>query len=150
MYENKFIPYTRLFDSLSGRWVNVPVEQEVYDVCDDKEEKQRFRRMMNWYAAHPEAPRITNSTSYEDLREQGADITDTVSLSVQEIAEELETLEFLHDAIRRLPNREHDVIDAYYFDGLSDQQISDITGIPQQTVNYRRNAGINYLKEFLE
>ena len=48
-----------------------------------------------------------------------------------------------------LPRADRDLINALYYEGLSEYQISQRLGIPQRTVNYRKQRILEKLRELL-
>ena len=59
-------------------------------------------------------------------------------------------LEKLKNTIRKLSSEELLLIDLLYTQLKSEREVSEITGIPQTTVCYRKNKLLAKLKRFLE
>lgn len=59
-------------------------------------------------------------------------------------------IEKLSTALKALPQREFEVIQAVFFEGKSERCFSRETGIPQRTINYRKHKALDKLKKFLE
>ena len=59
-------------------------------------------------------------------------------------------IEKLSTALKALPQKEFEVIQAVFFDGKSERYFSRETGIPQRTINYRKHKALDKLKKFLE
>ena len=55
----------------------------------------------------------------------------------------------LHRAIDALPRAERELIKAIYFDGLTERQYAETSGLSQQGVSYRLGKTLSKLKLFL-
>lgn len=55
----------------------------------------------------------------------------------------------LYDAISQLKDDEQGLIFDIYFKGLSERQVSDMIGLTQQAIHYRKTKALKKLKEFL-
>ena len=87
--------------------------------------------------------------SYDRLRDE-----EHVQFAMDELTPEAvvvrrEEIRLLRIALRQLEPEEYDLIQALYFKGMSERQLSKQTGVPQQTINDRRRA-IGRLKDFFE
>ena len=76
-------------------------------------------------------------------------IPDIGASSVEDIALGNILCEKLHRCLALLPEPERELLHALYFEGLSERQLSNRTGIPQRTINDRRNRAIARLKKML-
>ncbi len=56
----------------------------------------------------------------------------------------------LHRAVAALPKAERELIRAIYFDGLTEQDHAQATGMSQTGVSYRRRKNLSKLKVFLD
>ena len=56
----------------------------------------------------------------------------------------------LHRAIESLPEKGRTVINLYYFDNLTDHEISQKLNVPRRSVNHRRNSALERIKQYLE
>ncbi len=56
--------------------------------------------------------------------------------------------EKLHQCLKLLPENDQKLLDAIYFEDMSERQISEKEGVPQSTVNDRRRKAIKRLKKF--
>jgi RNA polymerase sigma factor (sigma-70 family) len=65
----------------------------------------------------------------------------------QIIAQEIR--EMLHRAVEALPRSERELIKAIYFDGLTEKQYAEASGLSQQGVSYRLGKILSKLKLFL-
>lgn len=60
------------------------------------------------------------------------------------------TNELLKAVIQNLPEHLKQIINLYYFDGLNDRKISEITQIPRSTIQNWRTSALEKLKHDLE
>ena len=58
--------------------------------------------------------------------------------------------ELVAEAIRSLPEEKQTAVLMYYFDEMSDREISKVLRIPRSTVQYRRTSSFRPLKKYLE
>jgi FixJ family two-component response regulator len=60
-------------------------------------------------------------------------------------------LQALHEALKNLTPKEYDLIYKLYLspNPMTERQISALAGIPQQTINCRRQAVLRKLRKFL-
>ena len=56
-------------------------------------------------------------------------------------------VEMVADAVENLPSSDYDLIHALYFDGLTEREYQDKSGLPQKTINNRRRRILRYLKK---
>lgn len=76
-------------------------------------------------------------------------IPDLGAARVEDVAIGNILCEELRHCLTLLPEPERELIHALYFEGLSERQLSKRTGIPQRTINDRRNRAIAKLKKML-
>jgi len=57
--------------------------------------------------------------------------------------------EELHEALDKLPESERELMDALYFQGLTEREYTATSGIPQKTINDRKNKILTKLKKVL-
>ena len=91
-------------------------------------------------------------TSFEGLSEKGFEIEDEtpdVLTSLIENESHVEELVSLKVAIRKLSKRHRLVIQLYYYEGKTQQEIADILGITQQSVCELIGRILLRLKNFL-
>ena len=106
-----------------------------------REKKRRQRAAQN-----PEKKIVV--ISLDALLECGISVTDPES--VEEIVEENNLLERLRNALTKLTKGEQELVNALYYNGLTERKLSSISGIPQQTINSRRAVVIKKLKKILK
>ena len=128
MSGEKKVYYIRLYDSLSGKKADVYPNNTIISFL--KNEKRLLKRAKERGEEYHE--------SLDEMEENGRGIA--ASESIHDIVEKKILFELLHKAVMALPDKEREIIDAYYFNGMSEPQISAETGIPQQTINDRRKA----------
>ena len=68
------------------------------------------------------------------------------AVSVEEVVVSSVMRERLHQCLKSLPQQEHDMIFALYFDGLSERQLSERTGVPSMTIHDRKIKILRKLK----
>lgn len=77
-------------------------------------------------------------------------IPDFGAAPVEDVAIGNVLCEKLRQCLLLLPEQEQKLIRALYFEGLTERQLSKRTGIPQRTINDRRNRVIAKLKKLLK
>ena len=80
----------------------------------------------------------------------GEDILISPEMSVEETVEHNIMLEKLKDCLSQLTKDEMYLITALFFEGFSERKLSEITGIPQKTIDDRKHQILIKLKEYLE
>ena len=119
----------------------VPVTEEVYRAFIRpiwREKKRRER----------EKERGTKPLSLDKFLGAGFDIPSDDAL-VEEIVADKLLLEMLMDALDELTVEERGLIDAIYYDDLSERETARNVGVSQNTVNYRKNKILNKLKKII-
>ena len=59
-------------------------------------------------------------------------------------------IEKLPEAIEVLSEEEKELIEMLYFEGMTERQVTTVTGVPQTTINYRRKRILKKLSDFFE
>ena len=77
-------------------------------------------------------------------------IADLASPSMEETAMTQEIHEKLHRAVNALPKGERDLIQAIYFDGFTEKEYAESSGLTQQGVSYRLKKILSKLKIFAD
>lgn len=122
----------------------VEVSEEIYRAYVQPERKQRMRE----YRAKDNI----SVTAVEGLSEKGFEIEDETQDFVSvliESEEQSEELAKLHAAIEQLSERDKRVIQLYYFEGKTQQEIAAILGIRQASVSELLSRILLRLKNFL-
>ncbi|MDR1706011.1 MAG: sigma-70 family RNA polymerase sigma factor [Clostridiales bacterium] len=109
------------------RFADVPVDRELYK-ADNHEEYQRVR----------------NKKKHIPL---SVDIPDGFNL--MEAYEEAQLIEQLNGALQTLAEKERRLIEYYFFEGLTEQEIAAIFKVTHQTINKNKRAVVNKLRDIL-
>ena len=115
-----------------------PVSEEVYRTFKRPAWAERKRRQV----------RADHELSLEAFAEDGFDLPSEDKLVDEIVADKL-LLDMLMSALDELAENERRLIDALYFDGKSERDVAAETGVPQTTLNYRKNKILKWLKEKL-
>ena len=119
----------RVYADGQKQYVDVPVDGELYK-ADNHAEYQRARSKRKDATLHD-------------------DIFADVSADVVEDFEEKQLLECLHEALQKLNEKERQLIDYLYFDGLTERQTAEMLGISQPAVTKRKHKIIAKLRDSL-
>lgn len=77
-------------------------------------------------------------------------IPDIGAASVEDVAVGNILCEKLHQCLTLLPEEERELLHALYFEGLSERQLSNRTGIPYMTIHNRKSRTLKKLKAMME
>ena len=80
----------------------------------------------------------------------GEDVLIDISQDVCETVVSEMMLEKLRESMDLLAEEEQELINALYFNNLSEREYSAMVGVPQTTINYRKNRILSKLKKFME
>lgn len=122
----------------------VEVSEEIYRAYVQPERKQRMREYR--------AKDSISVTSIEGLSEKGFEIEDETQDFVAALIENeeySEELSKLHAAIEQLSERDRRVVQLYYFEGKTQQEIAAILGIAKSTMSELLPRILLRLKNFL-
>ncbi len=122
----------------------VEVSEEIYRAYVQPERKQRMREYR--------AKDSISVTSIEGLSEKGFEIEDESQdfvAALIESEEHSEELSKLHAAIEQLSERDRRVVQLYYFEGKTQQEIAVILGIAKSTMSELLPRILLRLKNFL-
>ena len=75
-------------------------------------------------------------------------IPDCDAVSTEDAAIAHILCEKLHRCLNLLPEGDQKLLNAIYFDGLSERKLSKLSGVPQRTINDRRRKARKRLKKF--
>ncbi len=168
--------YLPVRNTLTGKTEIVYVSEEIYRAYKsfDRAEKKRKQRM--WRCKIPregfserqksflkrcdkkcsECPygeQVKDSVvSLDALREQNAEIEDYTYDPASVMAEQARSAAeeaALSEAIRRLPPRQKEIVELYFFAKKTEYEIAGLLHISQQAVNDAVKKAIKNLKEFL-
>ena len=140
-------PYTlSVYDTLTGKYENVPVTEEIYRV---------YRRTgwniednnASFYEHEIQFSQLIGGDdgAYENFREFVSDTDVTSNAAMDSIYKEL-----LYKAMASLAENEADLITALFFDGKTEREYAAETGIPQKTVNDRKQRILVKIKKFMD
>lgn len=122
----------------------VEVSEEIYRAYVQPERKQRMREYR--------AKDSISVTSIEGLLGKGFEIEDETQdfmSALIESEEHSEELSRLHAAIEQLSERDRRVVQLYYFEGKTQQEIAAILGIAKSTMSELLPRILLRLKKFL-
>ena len=122
----------------------VEVSEEVYRAYVQPERKQRKRDYR--------AKEKISVTSIEVLSEKGFELEDGTQdfeSALIENEEHAEELSKLHAAIEQLSERDRRIVQLYYFEGKTQQEIAAILGIAKSTMSELLPRILLRLKKFL-
>lgn len=77
-------------------------------------------------------------------------IPDAAAFNVEDIAIRNILREKLHIGLLQLPPDENELVQAIFFEELTERQFTERTGIPQKTVNDRKQRALAKLRKFIE
>lgn len=105
-------------------------------------------------AVYDEAGNISGYTppkedSFERLIESGTEFP-AGQKSVETTVIDKIMVDHLHKALDKLSVPERELIDALYFQGLTERDYTAISGIPQQTINDRKTRALMKLRKILK
>ena len=129
----------------------VPEGDVLLEVSENDYRKHCRRKRKEKY--YTERSRKNKDFSYDMLTTDdfnGEDILISPDMSVEETAEHNMLLEKLKDCLSQLTKDEMYLITALFFEGVSERKLSEITGIPQKTIDDRKHKILIKLKGFLE
>lgn len=122
----------------------VEVSEEIYRAYVQPERKQRMRDYR--------AKEKISVTSIEALAEKGFELEDGTQdfeSTLIENEEHAEEISKLYEAIEHLSERDRRVVQLYYFEGKTQQEIADILGIAKSTMSELLPRVLLRLKNFL-
>jgi len=121
--------------SINGE--EVPVTEEVYRAYKRPEwTEQKRRKVRAWHESSLEE--FAGENFFEFPAEQA---------SVDEAVEEKLQLEMLTSVPDKLTADERNLIKALFFEDKSERKVEAETGVPQKTLNYRKNKILKWLKK---
>ena len=122
----------------------VEVSEQIYRAYVQPERKQRMREYR--------AKEKISVTSIEALSEKGfepEDGTQDFESALIEVEEQAEELAKLNAAIEQLSERDRRVVQLYYFESKTQQEIANILGIAKSTMSELLPRTLLRLKNFL-
>ena len=133
-----------------GNKIGIEAEPKKRSACSEQREPDRYRNKLK---AKLNITIISASTMVSIPGEDEIELGDTVADEDSDVeAEALHNvdLETMRSALMELTPEEYAIIYNLYLakEPLTERQLSVKLGIPQQTVNYRRNAILRKLRKF--
>lgn len=112
-----------------------------------------FRAYMQdvWRNEKREKKRVENEYSYEFMCENGFDgQASSNQKSVEDFVMDKLMIENLLVALDSLDEIEYALINALFFQGKTERELSRETGVPRKTIAYRKFKALNELRNILE
>jgi len=129
----------------------IPMHGMLLEV-QEKDYKEFYRAIRRQKYLQEESVRV-NEVSYNalDTDEMSGEetIVDPSPLPDAVVVDRL-MLETLRLCMDRLNERDRDLLTALYFDGKTEREVSEETGIPQKTLNDRRHRALERLREIMK
>lgn len=111
----------------------------------------RMERQERWQEEKKQKNDVVSYDALDNGETVGVEaIPDLTSPSMEETAIANELRERVRHAVAALPKAERELIRAIYFDGLTERDYAEITGMSQTGVSYRRRKILSKLKMFLD
>jgi len=144
----------QFFISIDGQ--RIAVTKEVYLTYYRSKRRERYYEhdIKIERAIYDDAGNISGymppkEDSLERLIESGTEFP-AGQKSVETIVIDKIMVENLHKALVGLSTSEHELIDALFFQGLTEREYASVSGIPQQTINDRKARVLVKLKKILK
>lgn len=136
---------------------SVEVSTEIYDIYIQGERKSRYFTddlKREKIIVNQEKETVTFIPSREDSFDR---LKDENKIQFMDDSESVENkvlktlmLEKLFKSLELLDSEERKIIDAIYYEGKTEREISAETGIPQKTINNRKRKILAKLKKFMD
>lgn len=136
---------------------SVEVSTEIYDIYIQGERKSRYFTddlKREKIIVNQEKETVTFIPSREDSFDR---LKDENKIQFMDDSESVENkvlktlmLEKLFKSLELLDSDERKIIDAIYYEGKTEREISAETGIPQKTINNRKRKILAKLKKFMD
>ena len=127
------------------------MDGKIYEVS--KELHDEFRREHDrhtYLRKQEEGVIITSIEAISNIEFGGAEIISDPSVNVEEEAINNVMIEKLHRGLSTLSDDELFLIEHLIYQEISERELSKRTGIPQKTINDRKQKVLEKLKKFLE
>ena len=126
-----------------GYAVMETTEESYYDFYKDVNRNETLKRL--------DAKNGLVSYSALDTNEfNGADIIEDPSAPLEDRILHSQMIEKLLEAIALLSDEDKELVEMLYFDGMSEREITRLTGVARTTINYRRKRILKKLSSFLK
>lgn len=121
----------------------VEVSEEIYRAYVRPERRQRMREYR--------AKEKVCVSSIEWLSEKGFELEDKTQdfeMRLIEAEENAEEISNLYSAIKKLSERDRKLIELYYYESKTQQEVAEILGVSQQAVQKRLDRILGRLKKY--
>ena len=123
----------------------VPVSEEIYVTY------HRMKRRETYLEERDTVNGVFYYSAMDTVETTGEDgIPDLASPRVEDVVVDKLIAEKLHRCLDQLTGAEQELILALFFRGISERQYTEMTGIPQKTINDRRHRILVKLKKLME
>lgn len=137
-------------DSYKNKWF-LPLYGMLMEVSEDVYKEFYRNKRHEKYCC--ERAKAKNDFSYDMLTTDdfnGEDILTTQTDNIDDIVEHKILLEKLRKCLSQLTAEERGLITAIFFEGLSERKLSEVTGVPQKTINDRKHQILFKLRKLME
>lgn len=111
----------------------------------------RMERHERWQEEKKQEHEVVSYDALDNSETVGAEaVPDLTSPSMEELAIAKELNNRLHHAVEALPKAERELIRAIYFEGQTEADYGERTGMSQTGISYRRRKILSKLKLFLD
>lgn len=111
----------------------------------------RMERQERWQEEKKQEHGVVSYDALDTEKMVGAEtIMDAVAPSLEELAIAKDLHERLHRVVAALPKAERELIQAVYFEGVTEEDFGKRSGMSQTGVSYRRRKILSKLKLFLD
>lgn len=111
----------------------------------------RMERQERWQEEKKQEHEVVSYDALDNGETVGAEVVpDLTGPSMEDMAIAKDLNDRLHHAVAALPKAERDLIRAIYFEGLTEKDYAETTGMSQTGVSYRRRKILSKLKLFLD
>ncbi len=109
-----------------------------------------MERQERWQEEKKQEHEVVSYDALDNGETVGAEaVPDLTSPSMEDMAIAKDLNDRLHHAVAALPKAERDLIRAIYFEGMTEKDYAETTGMSQTGVSYRRRKILSKLKLFL-
>jgi len=130
----------------------IKIQGELIEVSEDVYYAYfRMERQERWQEEKKLEHTVLSYDALDNGETVGAEvIPDLTSPSMEELAIARDLHDRLHHAVAALPKAERELINAIYFEGLTEKDYAVKTGMSQTGISYRRRKILSKLKMFFD
>ena len=111
----------------------------------------RMERQERWQEEKKQEHDVVSYDALDNGDTVGVEnVADMITPSMEERVIARELHDRLHHAVEALPKAERELIRAIYFDGQTEKEYAERTGMSQTGISYRRRKILSKLKLFLD